>query len=141
VADLRIVCDTNVYIAAALRGGQAEAVMQLAAAGVITLVVSPTILAELDEKLRDKFDWTQEQAQLFLETVRMVAEVVEPAITLNVVEEDPDDDRILGCAQAGQVALVVTYDKHLLRLKQYELIGIIHPQDLLHFGLGVVSPC
>jgi putative PIN family toxin of toxin-antitoxin system len=136
VADLRVVCDTNVYIAAALRGGQAEAIMQLAAAGAITLLVSPAILAELDEKLRDKFGWSQEQADFFLETVRMVAEVVEPTITLNVVQEDPDDNRILECARAGQAALVVTYDKHLLRLKRYELVGIIHPRDLLHFGLG-----
>jgi putative PIN family toxin of toxin-antitoxin system len=136
MADLRVVCDTNVYIAAALRGGQAEAVVQLAVAGAITLLVSPAILAELDEKLRDKFGWMPEQAGLFLEAVRLAAEVVEPDITLNVVEEDPDDNRILECAQAGRAALVVTYDKHLLRLKQYELIGIIHPQDLLHFGLG-----
>ena len=136
MADLRVVCDTNVYIAAALRGGQAEAVIQLAAAGAITLLTSPAILAELDEKLRGKFGWSPRQAALFLETVRLVAEVIEPANTLNVVEADPDDNRILECARAGQAALIVTYDKHLLRLKRYELTGMIHPQDLLHLGLG-----
>jgi putative PIN family toxin of toxin-antitoxin system len=136
MADLRIVCDTNVYIAAALRGGQAEAVLHLAAAGAVTLVTSPAILAELDEKLRDKFGWSQDQSDLFLETVRLIAEVVEPATTLTSVADDPDDNRILECAQAGQAALIVTCDRHLLRLKRFATIGIIHPRDLLHFGLG-----
>jgi len=135
MADLRVVCDTNVYIAAALRGEQAEAIIQLAVAGAITLLVSPAILAELEGKLRDKFGWTQEQADLFVETVRLIAEVIEPDQTLHVVSEDPDDNRILECAQAGDVALIVTYDKHLLKLRRYEMIGIIRPQDLLHFGL------
>lgn len=136
MADLRIVYDTNVFIAAALRGSQAEAVMRLAAAGAITLVVSPAILAELNEKLRDKFGWLPDQAGLFVETVRLIAEVVEPGITLTVIADDPDDNRILECALAGQATLIVTCDRHLLKLGRYELIGIIHPRDLLHFGLG-----
>lgn len=132
---MRVVCDTNVYIAAALRGGQAEKIMLLAASGAITLLVSPAILAELGEKLQEKFGWVQEQADFFIETVLLVAEVVEPTITLNVVEDDPDDNRILECASAGGANLIVTYDKHLLRIGQYELIGIAHPRDLLRFGL------
>ena len=135
MADLRVVCDTNVYIAAALRGGQAEAVMQLAATSAITLLVSPAILAELEGKLLDKFEWTQEQADFFVEAVRLMAEVVEPDHSLYVVDEDPDDNRILECAQAGEAALIVTYDKHLLKLRRYEMTGIIHPRDLLYFGL------
>ena len=135
MADLRIVCDTNVYIAAALRGGQAEAVLQLAAAGAITLLASPAILAELQDKLVNKFGWTQEQADFFAGTLRLVAEIVEPDQPLHVVDEEPDDNRILECAQAGEAVLILTYDKHLLKLKCYEMTGIIHPQDLLHFGL------
>ena len=136
MADLRVVCDTNVYISAALRGGQAEAVIRLAAARAIDLVISPAILAELEDKLRGRFGWSQQRADVFVDTLRMIAEVVEPALTLAVVEDDPDDNRILECALAGRAALVVTYDRHLLRLRRYDLIGIVHPNDLLHCGLG-----
>ena len=66
----------------------------------------------------------------------MLAEVVQPAGALSVVKADPDDNRILECAVAGQAALIVTYDRHLLQLKRHELIGIVHPQDLLHLGLA-----
>ena len=133
---LRVVCDTNVYIAAALRGEQSETIIQLAAAGAITLVVSPAILSELERKLRDKFGWRPGQTALFLEAVELIAEVVEPDVALHAIADDPDDDRILECAVSGEAALIVTYDKHLLKLKQYGLTGIIHPVDLLHFGLG-----
>ena len=135
MSNLRVVCDTNVYISAALRGEQAEAIIRLATAGTITLVVSPAILDELNEKLRTKFGWSEERSGLFLKTVRLIVEVVEPDIELSVIIDDPDDNRILECAQAAQTALIVTYDQHLLRLKQYGLIGIIHPRDLLYFGL------
>jgi putative PIN family toxin of toxin-antitoxin system len=140
VTDLRVVCDTNVFIAAALRGEQSETIIQLAAAGAITLIVSPPILAELEGKLRNKFGWTPEQTAVFLEAVRLIAEVIEPEVTVHVIEDDPDDDRILECALAGQAALIVTYDKHLLKLKQYQFTGIIHPVDLLHFGLESDAP-
>ena len=136
VADLRVVCDTNIYIAAALRGEQAEQIMQLAVADAITLLVSPAILDELARKLLDKFGWSPDQIALFRETIELIAEVIEPDITLQVIPDDPDDDRIVECAVAGGAALIVTYDKHLLRLRQYQLIGIVHPVDLLHFGLG-----
>jgi putative PIN family toxin of toxin-antitoxin system len=135
VADLRVVCDTNVYIAAALRGQQAEAVIRLAALGAITLLVSPAILAELENKLLTKFGWTQDQADFFVRTIRLIAEVIEPHFSLVIVEDDPADNRILECAQAGKADLVVTYDKHLLRLKRHEMAGIVHPRDLLYFGL------
>ncbi len=48
----------------------AEAVIQLAAAGVITLLVSPAILTEPAGKLRNKFSWTQEESDLFRKPAR-----------------------------------------------------------------------
>ncbi|MFQ6015708.1 MAG: putative toxin-antitoxin system toxin component, PIN family, partial [Anaerolineae bacterium] len=132
---LRIVFDTNIYISAALRGAQAEAIFQLAALGKITLITSPAILGELAEKLTDKFNWDEEQVTFFVETIEDVAEVVEPQLTLHVVEEDEDDNRILECVIEGEAGLIVTYDRDLLRLKAYENVGIVTPVDLLHFGL------
>lgn len=134
--DLRIVCDTNVYISAALRGARAEAILRLAAANAVQLVVSPAILEELNQKLRLKFGWTQQQARLFVDAVRDIAEVVRPVVELAVVDDDPDDNRVIECAVSGEAALIVTFDRHLLRLKSFENVAIIRSEDLLHFGLG-----
>ena len=132
---LRIVFDTNVYISAALFGRRAEIVMKLASAGQVHLITSEVILAELSRKLLGKLAWSDDQTQLFAEMIRDLAEIVDPDITLDVVPDDEDDNRIVECAVVGQADLIVTFDKDLLRLKAYETIGIITPRQLTFYGL------
>ncbi len=132
---LRIVFDTNVYISAALFGRRAERVMQLASVGLVQLIVSEAILSELRRKLREKMGWSESRTQQFVDVVRELAELVEPTITLDVVPDDADDNRIIECAVAGEAGLIVTFDKDLLRLKSYETIGIITPRQLTFYGL------
>jgi predicted nucleic acid-binding protein len=57
------------------------------------------------------------------------AEIVVPALTLQVVPENDDDNRILECAVAGNASLVVSSDHHLRKLKSYQGIGIVTPID------------
>lgn len=52
---LRVVFDTNVYIAAVLKGGHCAAKIKLAQAGKIDLYACREIFEELDRKLRQKF--------------------------------------------------------------------------------------
>lgn len=134
-ASLRIVFDTNVFISAALHGRTAETVLQLASAGQISLVTSEDILEELEGKLRTKLEWPDAQVRLFLQTIRALAEIVDPQFTLNIVPDDEDDNRIIECAVAGEAGLIVTFDKDLLRLKSYELVGIVTPRQLTFYGL------
>lgn len=132
---LRIVFDTNVYISAALFGRRAEIVMKLASVGQVQLITSEAIMAELQRKLLEKFAWSDDQTQLFADMIRELAEVVAPDITLDVVPDDEDDNRIVEFAVAGQADLIVTFDKDLLRLKTFEMIGIITPRQLTFYGL------
>jgi putative PIN family toxin of toxin-antitoxin system len=64
------------------------------------------------------------------------AEIVVPRLTLRVVPEDDDDNRILECAVAGNAGLVVSGDYHLRKLKSYHGIGIVTPIDFRRM-LGV----
>jgi putative PIN family toxin of toxin-antitoxin system len=57
--------------------------------------------------------------------------IVEPTTKLNIVKEDPDDNKVLECAKAGKVDLVITNDNHLLKLKEFEGIKIVTPQEFL----------
>ena len=41
---------------------------------------------------------------------------VSPTVTLNIIKEDPDDNRILECAATAGSDFVVSEDKDLLRL-------------------------
>jgi len=55
-------------------------------------------------------------------------------ITKNIpksVSRDKSDDKILQCGLDGNVDYIVTGDKDLLVLKEYETIKIINPRDYL----------
>ena len=54
---------------------------------------------------------------------------------MNAVREDPDDNRILECALAADADVIVSGDRHLLKLGAYEGITILTPRDFLkaHF--------
>lgn len=136
---LRVVFDTNIYVSAALRGAPDETALQLADARRLHLLTSEVLLDELAGKLRHKFNWPEPRIALFLKTIRALAEIVKPGLTLNVIPSDPDDDRVLECAVAGNAALIVTSDRDLLRLESFEGIGIITARQLTFYGLGSES--
>ena len=49
----------------------------------------------------------------------------------NRVCRDPDDDNILAAAISGKCDCIITGDKDLLVLRQYEGINIFNPRDFL----------
>ena len=60
-----------------------------------------------------------------------IAEIIRPDLVLNVVEDDPDDDRVLECAVKGDADYIVTGDRHLLKLGVYEGISIVTVRQFL----------
>ena len=70
---------------------------------------------------------SQEQIDAWLERFQLVAIVVDPQLRLDVVEKDPDDNRVLECAVASGAAYIVSGNTHLLELKEYEGIVILDP--------------
>jgi uncharacterized protein len=130
---LRIVFDTNVYISAfAAPGSRSSLALQLAARGVFELVVSPAILAELRRKLSEpKFGFSKAELDDADRDIGEIATVVEPEVELSVLDDDPDN-RVLECAVAAGAAAIVTGDKELLSLKNYEGVGIMTVADLLY---------
>ena len=65
----------------------------------------------------------------YMKLITRVAEIVVRTITLNEIEADETDNRILECAVAGKADLIVSGDQHLKRLKTFRGIGIVRPAD------------
>ena len=123
-----VVFDSNLWIAAALESLYALNLANLGAKGTITIAVSPPILAEIKEKLSEKFHWQKADINDFLDYIDRVSVRLEPAVKTDVIKQDKDDNRVIECAIAAQASLIVTSDKHLLKLKKYQNIGIVHPR-------------
>jgi predicted nucleic acid-binding protein len=60
-----------------------------------------------------------------------LASVIEPAEIEPVVLADPDDDAVLACAVAAHSEVIVSGDRHLLDLKQYQDIRIVTAAEML----------
>jgi putative PIN family toxin of toxin-antitoxin system len=127
----RVVLDTNVYISALMFDGLPGSLLDLAVLRAFTLIISPALLDELDEKLRAKFGLSPEDADFLRARLQNVAQVVEPRETLSVIAEDPDDNRVLECAVKGEAEVIVSGDRHLLKLATYQGIAIVTMRQFL----------
>jgi putative PIN family toxin of toxin-antitoxin system len=128
----RVVLDTNVYISALMFGGPPGAVLDLALLQSFRSIMSPALLDELDEKLRLKFEVSAEDTAIIRRKLESIAEMVWPDKKLQVIEDDPDDNRVLECAVKGNATYIVTGDRHLLKLGSYEGIRIITVRQFLN---------
>lgn len=70
----------------------------------------------------------EDEVQEEVETIRYFAEFVDPEEDITAVEADPDDDKFLEAAVAGNVDYVVSGDQHLLNLDTFRGIDIVDPR-------------
>jgi putative PIN family toxin of toxin-antitoxin system len=128
---MRVVADTNVLISAFLFGGLPRVFLDLGLGGAFSLTTSSALLDELDEKLRGKFTVPETKVLALLSRLKSRARVVQPSFVLNAVPDDPDDNRVLECAVAGEADFIVSGDKHLLRLGSHAGIAILTVRQFL----------
>jgi len=129
---MKVVFDTNVYISAFISpGSKAEEAYLLAVDGRVELYTSVAILTETAKKLREKFLWDDNRITAALKHIGRAATVLKPEKKLTILSDAPDN-RILECAIEAGAGLIVTGDKHLLNLKQYEGIGITRIAGFLY---------
>lgn len=121
---IKVIFDTNVYVSAFISpNSKAEDAYLIASIGKVDLYTSISILTELARTLRKKFHWDDIEVQSALKHISRVAKVIKPAIKITLLKDEPDN-RILECAKACNADLIVTGDRHLLGLKEFESIGI-----------------
>ncbi len=132
-----VVLDTNVLISSllSLTGRPAEIIRRWEA-DEFDLVTSLPLLTELEnaltyQRVSKYFKEPEGKTGALLRRLRTTATVVEPRFTLDVVKQDPPDNRVLECAVAGGASYIVTGDRHLLELKEYRGIVILNPAGFL----------
>jgi putative PIN family toxin of toxin-antitoxin system len=130
----RVVFDTNVLVAAYnWPNGVAESAYLLVRQGKAELHTSTFIVGEVERILREKFGWEEDRTGRAIAQIRRVsASVHEPEEDLEVIQDDPTDNRILECALAAGAKFLVTGDKkHLLPLGSFHSVSIIGLRDFV----------
>jgi len=129
---IRVVFDTNIYIAAFLKTGLADLLLRQADEGKFQVFSSEPIFLELRKKLITKFGVEKERADQFCTRLKKQTLTIKEPVdggTAGAVE-DPEDEKILTCALAVKAHIIVSMDKHLLKLKDHKEIKIVHPKTL-----------
>jgi putative PIN family toxin of toxin-antitoxin system len=112
---IRITADTNIIISGIIfPRGKPFQLLELAREDKINLTVSDEILDEMAGVLARKFNFPPGAIQETRRRIKAIARTVTPSVQLDVVKEDPADNRVLECAVSSGADYVVTGDKDLL---------------------------
>lgn len=135
--NVRAVLDANTLISAVInvRASVSQEIYQASKSKHFILIISPQILSEADDVLRrarlmrvHKYSFKQ-----LRKIIKEIANVSYPVLGNTKVEivRDPDDDKIISAALEGKADYIVTRDRDLLDLKQYQEIKIITPEEFM----------
>ncbi|MEE6210310.1 putative toxin-antitoxin system toxin component, PIN family [Salarchaeum sp. III] len=128
---MRAVLDTNVLISGVIATGVPHKLLVKGFNHDYQIVVSVATLTEFREtllKYPERFHMSEDEVQEEVETIRYFAEFVTPQEDITAVDDDPDDDKFLEAAVAGDVEYLVSGDGHLLSLDSYRGIDIVEPR-------------
>lgn len=133
---MRVIIDTNLFVSGWLWGGIPARLFRLARARQLIICASEPILAELEktlskQKLRGKLQSLGFTVEYLISGTRELVEVY-PISPINVPDlRDPNDNMILATAIAADADVIVTGDRDLLVLQEYEGIAIVTAREFL----------
>lgn len=133
---IKVVLDTNVWISILMKKTLGREFSRIFKGKEVEVYVSKPILKEISKVLLyPKIKVLFKQCGIGIsEVIRLIIEnstIVKPKHRINVIKEDPEDNRIIECAVEANASFIISGDKHLLKLRKYKNIKIISPRKFL----------
>lgn len=130
---MRLIIDTNVFVSGIFwEGNFCSQIIDKWKSKEFELVSSVEILGEFVKTLRNfKIQIPDEMIEEWRNLIIENSIIVEPTIKLNVIEDDSNDNKFLEAGISGKANLIISQDKHLLKLKEYQGIKIVSPEEAL----------
>jgi len=131
---MRVVLDTNVFISGIFwEGNFCSQLINKWKNKEIELIISLEIIRELIEtlksfKIRMPENMIEEWKNIILEN----STLINPSTKIDLIREDPEDNKFLETAVDGKTDFIVSQDKHLLKLKEYQGIKIVKPEEAVN---------
>ncbi|MDO4285928.1 MAG: putative toxin-antitoxin system toxin component, PIN family [Eubacteriales bacterium] len=126
---MKIVVDTNVLISGVFFGGFPRKILISIIRQTITACATTEIIAEYEDIIQEMIDRKQGHIDKSILTplIRMM-EIIVPTTHITICR-DPDDNKFLECAKDSLSFYIVSGDKDLLVIKEYENIQIITAKE------------
>lgn len=140
---IRAVLDTNTLVSAIINTNKSvsQEIYQNSKDKHFLLVISSLILAEVEDvihraRIMRFHKYSTQQLQRIIKELTNVSLIVPGKTEIEVVR-DPDDNKIISAALDGHVDYIISRDKDLLDLKEYQGIKIITPEKFM----GILRGC
>ena len=132
----KAVLDANVWVSALLWGGKPAEIIKASEQGKVRLFASEEIIREISQvlnypKLRKVYESEEMNHEELIEAVLKVVRFVQVSRRVKVVLEHPADDKFIECALEAKADYVVSGDKHLLKVGNYEKIQVVSVREFL----------
>jgi putative PIN family toxin of toxin-antitoxin system len=139
---LRAVLDTNVLVNGLI--GEHSPPRQIVDAWLDGRFVLVTSLYQVEElshvlaypRIASRLQMSDAEVDLILAALLSEADVVPGALQLPGVTRDPKDDPLVTCAVEGAAGYLVSGDRDLLELVEYENIQVVTPRDFAQILQG-----
>jgi putative PIN family toxin of toxin-antitoxin system len=133
---VRVVLDTNIFISGVFFSGPPFKILKAWLDNGIQIIISSEILQEykrVGEELMHRYPEI-EITPILNSFSKKAASVPAPRLP-HPVCVDPDDDKFLACAVAGNAALIISGDRHLLDINEFQGIKIVKPRKFVDYYL------
>ncbi|MHB1377734.1 MAG: putative toxin-antitoxin system toxin component, PIN family [Candidatus Humimicrobiaceae bacterium] len=126
---IKVVLDTNVIIAAFVARGLSNSVFELCL-DKFEVIISEYIIKEISKKLIDKIKIPKEKVNEIIDFLKDSCTIFNYESLKERICRDKKDDEILALAKGSSSKYIVTGDKDLLVLINFDDIRIINPRQL-----------
>ena len=130
---MNVILDTNVFVSGIFwEGNFCSQIIEKWKEGRFNLISSTEIINELIKTLSNfKIQMPKEMIDEWKNLIIKNSIMVEPNIKIDIVKDDPDDNKFLEAAITGNADLIISQDKHLLKLNEYNKIRIVKPEEAI----------
>ena len=129
---MKIVLDTNVFISGIFFSGPPAQILKAWKEQKFQIVISKEILSEYQ---RVAHDLSKKISGVdigpIIELLTIYGEIVETEGISVTVCEDPDNNMFFECAIASNSKIIVSGDRHLLRVSGYQGINVVKPRNFI----------
>ncbi|MBQ7559282.1 MAG: putative toxin-antitoxin system toxin component, PIN family [Synergistaceae bacterium] len=129
---MKIVLDTNVIASAMFFGGQPGTLVRLLVFNDFQACVSNEILNEYERIMEElSLKYPYKPMQFSLDEIIKYMEKITPTTHVEICR-DPDDNKFIECAIDGKCIYIVSGDKDLLTLNNFNGVQIVTVSEFLN---------
>jgi hypothetical protein len=133
---IKAILDTNILISILLKKTLTKEFLKILEEQRVEFYTSEEILNELARvlsypKIESVLKKSGIDKKLGLEVLLKNLRVVKPKMKIDLVKEDPSDNKFLECAAEVKAEYVVSGDKHLLKLRRFRDTKIVTAREFL----------